>query len=78
MNISRLKEIREDRDLLQKDIATILQIPQQNYSRYEIGAVNMPIEKYDKLADYYQVSVDYLIGRTDTRKPYPKSIIKED
>lgn len=78
MNISRLKEIREDRDFLQKDIAKILKIPQQNYSRYETGVITMPIEKYDKLADFYNVSIDYLVGRTDTRKPYPKSIIKED
>lgn len=76
MNIQRLKEIREDRDLLQKDIAEVLNIPQQNYSRYEIGAIAMPIEKYDKLANFYNTSVDYLIGRTDNRKPYPKSIMK--
>ena len=72
MNIERLKEIREDKDLLQKDVAKILNIPQQNYSRYELGIVAMPIEKYAILADFYETSVDYLIGRTNERKPYPK------
>ena len=75
MNIQRLKELREDRDLLQADIAKYLGIPQQNYSRYELGIISMPIERYEKLAEFYQVSIDYLVGRTDTRKPYPKSII---
>lgn len=73
MDISRLKEIRNDKDLKQDDIAQVLNIPRQNYSRYELGIVAMPIEKYDKLATFYNVSVDYLIGRTDERKPYPKS-----
>lgn len=72
MNIQRLKEIREDKDLYQKDIAAILNIPQQNYSRYELGIVSMPIEKYAKLAEYYDTSIDYLIGLTNERKAYPK------
>ncbi len=72
MNIQRLKEIREDKDLFQKDIAKILNIPQQNYSRYELGIVSMPIEKYAKLAEFYNTSIDYLIGLTNERKPYPK------
>lgn len=77
MNISRLKEIREDKDLLQSDIARILKIPRQNYSRYELGLVSMPMERYDKLAEFYNVSIDYLVGRTDERKPYPKSLLKK-
>lgn len=77
MNIDRLKEIREDRDLLQRDVARILKVPQQNYSRYELGIVKMPIEKYVILAKFYNVSVDYLIGLTDEIKPYPKSIIEK-
>jgi len=72
MNIQRLKEIREDKDLYQKDIAKILNIPQQNYSRYELGIISMPIEKYAKLAEYYDTSIDYLIGLTNERKSYPK------
>ncbi len=77
MNIQRLKEIREDKDLYQKDIAKILNIPQQNYSRYELGIVSMPIEKYAILAKYYNTSIDYLIGLTDERKPYPKRDLKK-
>ena len=76
MNINRLREIREDRDYSQRDIARVLHVPQQNYSRYELRIVRMPIEKYVILAKFYRVSVDYLIGLTDEIKPYPKSILK--
>lgn len=78
MNIQRLKEIREDKDLYQKDIAEILKTSQKQYSMYETGIRLIPIDKLSKLADFYNTSIDYLIGKTDTRKPYPKSIIKED
>lgn len=73
MTIDRLREIREDRDLLQKDIAKILNIPQQNYSRYELGIIKMPIDKYVELAKHYNVSIDYLVGITDIKKPYERS-----
>ncbi len=76
MNLSRLKEIREDNDLLQKDVAKILNISQVQYSRYETGLRLIPIDKLSILADYYKVSVDYLICRTDYKKTYPKSILK--
>ena len=76
MNINRLREIREDKDLRQQDVADYLGIKQQQYSEYEIGSVLISIEKISQLADFYGVSVDYLIGRTDIRKPYPKSILK--
>lgn len=72
----RLKEIREDRDLLQKDIAKVLKISQVVYSRYETGIRTMPIEKLDILADYYNTSIDYLVCRTDVIKPYQKSALK--
>ena len=75
MNLARLKEIREDRDLLQKDIAKILNTSQVQYCRYETGIRLIPIDKLNTLADYYGVSVDYLICRTDEKKPYKKSII---
>ena len=74
--MNRLKEIREDRDLLQKDIAKILNISQRGYSHYEVGDTNIPLDILNFLADYYNTSVDYLIYRTDERKPYPKSIVK--
>ncbi len=76
MNITRLKEIREDKDLNQSDVSKVLGIKQQQYSEYERGVVLISIEKIDKLASFYNTSIDYLLGRTDERKPYPKSILK--
>ena len=69
MNIERLKEIREDKDLLQKDVAKYLRITQVQYSRYETGLRLIPI---DKLATFYNTSIDYLLSLTDERKAYPK------
>jgi transcriptional regulator with XRE-family HTH domain len=77
MTINRLKELREDNDLYQKDISKILKISQQQYYKYETGINSIPIEKLSTLADYYKTSVDYLIGRTDKREPYPKSILNK-
>ncbi len=74
--MNRLREIREDSDLLQKDIAKLLNVSQRGYSHYETEDTNIPIETLHKLADYYNTSIDYLLYRTDERKPYPKSIVK--
>ena len=68
----RLKDIREDRDITQKEIADYLHIKQNTYSQYEIGVLNYPLSVVEKLADLYGVSVDYLLGRTDIKEPYPK------
>ena len=76
MMFERLKEIREDRDLNQTEVAKILNITQVQYSRYETGIRTIPIYHLETLATYYQTSIDYLIGLTDERKPYPKSILK--
>lgn len=76
MNISKIREIREDKDLSQSDIAKLLKTTQQQYSKYELGIRSIPLEKLDVLADYYDTSIDYLVGRTDERKPYKKSILK--
>ena len=76
MNISRLKEIREDKGLKQSDVAKALGIKQQQYSEYEIGKRLIPINYLSDLADYYDTSIDYLLSKTDERKPYPKSILK--
>lgn len=73
MNISRLKEIREDRDLHQRDVANAIGIKQQQYSEYEIGKRLIPINYLDALADYYDTSIDYLLNRTDVREKYPAS-----
>lgn len=75
--MNRLKELREDRDLLQKDIAKVLEIDQSNYSKYELEKINIPLEYLNKLADFYNTSADYILYRTDERKPYKKSIMKK-
>lgn len=75
--MNRLKDLREDRDLLQKDIAQILNMSQTGYSKYEVGTNDIPTEILKKLAFYYDTSIDYLLCLTDERKPYPKSILNE-
>lgn len=77
MYYNRIKEIREDRSLTQSDIAKILKTTQQQYSKYELGIQIIPLEKINILADFYNTSIDYLVGRTDVRKPYPESILKK-
>lgn len=69
----RLKDLREDHDLKQEEIAKILNISQTNYSKYELEKVNIPISSLIVLADFYNTSIDYLIGITDEIKPYTRS-----
>lgn len=69
----RLKDLREDHDLKQKQIAEMLHVHQTTYSDYELGNLNIPVSVLCRLADFYDTSVDYLLGRTDERKPYPKT-----
>ena len=69
----RLRDLREDRDLLQKDVAEVLQCSQVCYSHYELGKRNIPTEALVQLAAFYQTSVDYLLGLTDDARPYPRS-----
>ena len=61
----RLRDMREDKDLRQREIAEILNVSQTTYSRYESGALDIPSAALIKLADFYGVSVDYILGRTD-------------
>ena len=68
----RIRDMREDRDLPQKALAELLKVHQTTYSSYERGELNVPVSALHILADYYDVSVDYLLGRTDIEKPYPK------
>lgn len=75
--MNRLKELREDRDLFQKDIADYLKVDQSNYSKYELEKISIPIEYLKLLADFYNTSIDYILYRTDERKPYPESIMKK-
>lgn len=74
--MNRLREIREDRDLYQKDIAKVLNMDQSNYSKYELEKVNIPVSTLKKLASFYDTSIDYLLYLTDERKPYKKSIVE--
>lgn len=74
--MNRLRELREDNDILQKDISTYLNVDQSNYSKYELEKINIPLEYLMKLADYYDTSIDYILYRTDERKPYKKSVVK--
>jgi len=63
----RIGELREDNDIKQEVIARILNVTQATYSRYEAQKVNIPIEVFIKLAKYYNVSIDYLVGITDIK-----------
>ena len=66
--LQRLKDLREDMDLQQSDIAKLLKTTQPQYSRYETGERDLPIRHLVTLADYYNVSTDYILGRTNTKK----------
>ena len=72
----RIRELREDNDLYQKDIAKILNISQQQYARYESEENQLSYDDLIKLAKFYNTSIDYLLYETDERKPYPKSVMK--
>ena len=73
MYFHRLKDLREDKDLKQSDIAKMLGIQQTVYSRYERGLQNIPLDYLMFLADYYNTSTDYILGRTNEIRPYPKA-----
>lgn len=68
MYFQRLRDLREDKDMKQADVAQILGIVQTVYSRYERGFQNIPLEHLIKLADFYNVSTDYILGRTNNQK----------
>ena len=68
----RIRDLREDNDLSQQQVADYLMCDQSLYSKYERGERNLPLEYASKLADFYEVSVDYLLYRTKIKQPYPK------
>ena len=68
----RIRNLREDRDLTQEDLAKLLNCTQACYSNYENGRREVPTEVWNTLADFYNVSVDYLLCRTNEKRPYPK------
>ena len=69
----RIRDLREDQELNQTQFARILGMSQTGYSKYETGENDIPTEILLKIADYYETSVDYLLGRTNIKKPYPKA-----
>lgn len=75
--MNRLRELREDRDLTQKEMAKILNMSQTGYSKYEMETNDIPTDVLKKLALYYGTSIDYLLYMTDERKAYSRSIIDE-
>lgn len=70
MFFRRLRDLREDHDFRQEDVAEVLGISQTVYSRYERGFQTIPVVHLLKLADFYSVSTDYILGRTDVSAPY--------
>ena len=76
--MNRLKEVREKKELWQKDIADYLKITQQQYSLYETEKRIIPLPIIKKLANYYNTSIDYLAGLTDEKKPYPRKETKNE
>ncbi len=70
----RIRNLREDSDLLQKDLAKYLNCTQVCYSRYELGLRDIPTETLIKLAAYYKTSTDYILGITNVKEPYPKDL----
>ena len=69
----RIRDLREDRDMTQAQIAKLLNCSQQTYSRYESHTTEIPLESLIFLADFYDTSVDYLLGRTQCRQRYPRN-----
>lgn len=69
----RIRNLREDHGLSQKDMANILKVAQTTYSDYELGKINIPIEILKKLSVFYNTSIDYLLEMTDNKIPYDRN-----
>lgn len=72
LKYGRIRDLRNDRGLTQEEIAKFLHVSQNTYCQYEIGTTRFPLDAVIKLAEYYDVSVDYLVGLTDEPTPYPR------
>ena len=72
MEFENIRSLRIDKGYTQKQIGDYLGISQNTYSQYEIGVLKYPVDVLIKLADLYDVSIDYLVGRTTQKEPYPK------
>ena len=71
MKYQNIRDLRNDHGYTQKEVAEYLNVKQNTYSQYEVGVLNYPVDVLCKLADLYRVSVDYLLGRTTVKTPYP-------
>jgi len=71
LKFERIRNLRIDHGYTQQYMASLLNVKQNTYSQYELGVLNYPVDVLMKLADFYGVSVDYLLGRTDEKTPYP-------
>lgn len=67
MIFPNIRNLREDSDKKQQELADYLNVKQTTYSKYELGKINIPIEVFIKLADYYGVTIDYIVGRTSSK-----------
>ena len=72
-HIERIRALREDRDLSQTTVARLLSVGQKTYSDYELGKTRIPVDSIILLAQYYNVSVDYICGVTNIKTPFPKA-----
>ena len=72
MIFKNIRDLREDNDIKQADLAKFLNVAQNTYSQYENGKIELTASVLMKLADFYNTSVDYLLGLTDIKEPYPK------
>lgn len=76
MNTNKLRDLREDRDLTQADIAEILNVNQTTYLRYERGDINIPLDVLIKMALFFDTSIDYILNVTDEKKTYKRKKMK--
>lgn len=70
---TRLRDLREDNDMTQAQVARIIGTSQQHYGKYESGKIVIPFDRAVMLAEFYDVSLDYLAGRTNVKEPFKKS-----
>ena len=70
MRFENIRNLREDNDKLQTEMAAYLNVKQTTYSKYELGKINIPVDVLIKLADFYDVNLDYLVGRSKDKKRY--------
>lgn len=78
MYLKRLKDLREDHDLSQETISKILKITRPQYSLYETGKRDIPVDLLSVLAKFYNTSIDYIVGDTDIAKRYPEKSKKDN